>query len=560
VDQEREAVLKTFATECEEIFLATEAALVGLETRPDATDLVETIFRSMHTLKGNSFSLGFVEISELAHAVEDLLERVRAGAVAVTSDVVSLLLGALDALREVIPEAIAEGAAPGAREHAILAALRRAAAEGVAPEARSPARPAAPTGRERRGRPFGRRREDFENWSVRGHALRVDTRKLDRMLDLCGETAIALGRLRRALDPGAGLAREEVDDLYQQTERLHLALQEEVMRVRMVPIGPTFRQFVRGVRDLCAATGKRASLELVGEDVEVDVTVIERLREPLVHMVRNAVDHGIEPPEERGAAGKDPVGRITLRAFHDAGNVVVQVEDDGAGFRCERIAERARERGLLPASERSSSQELIGLAFQAGFSTAEKVSDLSGRGVGLDIVSRSVDQLHGSVQVANRPGAGATVTMRLPLTVAIIDGLSVGAGGESFVLPLDAVIECIDMPPALQSGAADRGVLDLRGDPLPYFRLADALRLPRQAGARENVVVVRHGERRAGIAVDSLDGESQTVIKPLGGLFQGVPGLSGSAVLASGRVALILDVPDLLRQVMGGGAQWVSGT
>ena len=559
VDQEREAVLKTFATECEESFLATESALVALETRPDDPELVETIFRAMHTLKGNAFSLGFVEVSELAHAVEDVLERIRGRQLAVTGTVVTLLLGALDALREVIPEAIAEGGAPGARGHPIIAELARAAFEGAA-SAREPApQPAKPSGRERRARPFGRRREDFESWSSRGHALRVDTRKLDRMLDLSGETAIALGRLRRALETQAGSAQSEIVDLYQHAERLHLSLQEEVMRVRMVAIGPTFRQFVRSVRDICAATGKLARLELHGEDVEVDVTVIEHLRDPLVHMLRNALDHGIETPEERRAAGKDPVGCITLRAFHDAGRVVVQVEDDGRGFACDRIAARAREQGLLEAPERSSSQELIQLAFQPGFSTAERVSDLSGRGVGLDVVSRSVELLHGSVQVTSRPQAGSTVTLRLPLTVAIIDGLGIGAGGESFVLPLDAVVECIDLPATLHTNAPARGVLDLRGDAVPYFRLSDALGLPRQAGVRGNVVVVRHEDRRAGIAVDSLEGESQTVIKPLGRLFQGVPGVSGSAILASGRVALILDVPDLLRQVMGGGAQWVSG-
>jgi two-component system chemotaxis sensor kinase CheA len=560
MDQERELVLKTFATECEESFLASEAALVELETRPDAEELVETIFRSMHTLKGNAFSLGFVEVSEMAHAVEDVLERIRARQLAVTSAVVSLLLRSLDALREVLPEAIAEGSAPGAREHPILAALRGTAASG---EARLPASaPAAPTpsGRERRARPFGRRREDFEGWSARGHALRVDTRKLDRMLDLCGETAIALGRLQRALELERSASRDEIADLYQQAERLQLSLQDEVMRVRMVAIGPTLRQFVRSVRDICAAAGKLARLELVGEDVEVDVTVIERLRDPLVHLVRNALDHGIEAPEVRRAAGKDPVGRLTLRAFHDAGSVVVEVEDDGAGFACDRIAERAREQGLLSAPERSSRQELIRLAFQPGFSTAEQASELSGRGVGLDVVSKNVETLHGSIQVSSRPQAGTTVSLRLPLTVAIIEGLGVGAGGESFVLPLDAVIECVDLPAPMRANAAAQGVLDLRGDPLPYFRLSDALGLPRQRGARENVVVVRHEAARAGIAVDLLEGERQTVIKPLGRLFQGVPGVSGSAVLASGRVALILDVPDLLRKVIGGESRWVSET
>jgi two-component system chemotaxis sensor kinase CheA len=552
VDPDREAVLKTFATECEESFLATENALVALEISPNSPELVETIFRAMHTLKGNAFSLGFSEVSELAHAVEDVLERIRAERLPVTSALVTLLLGALDVLREAIPEAIAEGgAAGGAAQRDMLAALRRAADEGAAPAARTPAAPPAqPSGKERRARPFGRRREDFEAWSSRSHALRVDTRKLDRMLDLSGEAGIALGHLRRALAQLGGPLRQEILDLHQQAERIQQALQEEVMRVRMVAIGPVFRQFVRIVRDVAGAAGKPARVELMGEDVEVDVTVVEHLRDPLIHMVRNAIDHGLEDGQRRREAGKDPVGRIVLRAFHDAGSVVVQVEDDGAGFSFERIAAKARERGLLAESEKGTSQELVRFVFQPGFSTAERVSDLSGRGVGLDVVARSVEMLHGSVQVSSRPGAGSTVTLRLPLTVAIIDGLGIGAGGESFVLPLDSVIECIDLPPKQRASDDAQGVLDLRGDPVPYFRLSDALGLPRTRGARENVVVVRHEEVRAGIAVDSLDGESQTVIKPLGRLFQSVPGISGSAVLASGRVALILDVPDLLRQVL----------
>jgi two-component system chemotaxis sensor kinase CheA len=332
-------------------------------------------------------------------------------------------------------------------------------------------------------------------------------------------------------------------------------LQQQVMNVRMRPIGPTFRHFVRVVRDVAVAAGKLARLELEGEDVEVDMGVIERLRDPLTHMVRNAVDHGLEPPDAREAAGKDRCGKVTLRARRDAGSIVVDVEDDGAGFSRERIALRARELGLAADPESLPTQELYRLIFEPGFSTAERVTALSGRGVGMDVVLRNVEALHGSVRISSRPGQGSGISLRLPQTLAIIEGLGVGVGGETFVLPLDDVIECVEMPVLQQGQQAGRGVFELRGDALPFVRLGDALGVPREAGARESVVVVRQEDSRAGIAVDRLYGQSQTVIKPLGGAFQGLPGIAGSAILGSGRVALILDVATLMRHTTDASAR-----
>jgi two-component system chemotaxis sensor kinase CheA len=285
--------------------------------------------------------------------------------------------------------------------------------------------------------------------------------------------------------------------------------------------------------------------------VEVDTRVIEHLRDPLTHMIRNAVDHGIEPPHARKARGKDPCGRVTLRACHEAGSIVIQVADDGAGLDRERIIERARSLGIVAEPEKLPDAEIYGLIFEAGFSTAETVTDLSGRGVGMDVVRRNVDALRGSVGIDSRQGEGTSITIRLPLTLAIIEGFGVGVGEETYVIPLEAVLECVELPAQEQIQSNGHGVIYLRGRALPYLRLRTLFALGDRAPFRENIVVVQHGGGQAGIAVDALYGASQAVIKPLGELFEGLPGIAGSTILGNGRVALILDVPSLLREAVG---------
>jgi two-component system chemotaxis sensor kinase CheA len=276
-------------------------------------------------------------------------------------------------------------------------------------------------------------------------------------------------------------------------------------------------------------------------------------------MIRNAVDHGIEPPHARKARGKDPCGRVTLRASHDAGSIVIQVADDGAGLDRKRIIERAMSLGIVAEPEKLPDAEIYGLIFEPGFSTAETVTDLSGRGVGMDVVRRNVDALRGSVAIDSRPGEGTTITIRLPLTLAIIEGFGVGVGDETYVIPLEAVLECVELPAQEQHQGNGHGVLYLRGRVLPYLRLRKLFALGDRAPSRENVVIVQHGDGQAGIAVDVLYGASQAVIKPLGELFEGLPGIAGSTILGNGRIALILDVPSLLRQAVGRQAQTTAG-
>lgn len=545
VDIDREAIVQTFLAETEENLTAVEENLVRLEAHPEDEEALGTVFRAAHTLKGNAASLGFAAVAEFAHAAEDLLERLRDRALPLTGGLVTLLLQAVDALRNLVPDAVAgiEGLRPDQE------ALRMRLLEASADDA-----PVGPLV-DRRGQdgPGDRRAAQA---SAERRTLRVDIDKLDRMLNLIGEIAIARGRLAVMLQDAAKRTWESVVEAHRESDRLSMDLQEQVMKVRMVPVGPTFRQYLRTVRDVATAHGKLARLVIEGEDVEVDMTVIEHLRDPLTHMIRNAIDHGIESPDARRTRGKNPCGSITLKASHDSGNIVIEVADDGAGLSRERILERARSGGGAIEAEKLSDQEVYQLVFEPGFSTAETVTDLSGRGVGMDVVRRNIDALRGSVGIDSREGEGARITIRLPLTLAIIEGFAVGVGDETYVVPLDAVVECIEMPieEKEKRNSHGSGVISLHGEALPYLRLRQVFALGDIAPPREHIIVVRHLGGCAGLTVDTLLGERQTVIKPLGRLFQGLPGVSGSTILGNGRVALILDVPVLLREALRQGS------
>lgn len=545
-DEDRKAVMKTFLVEAEERLFEMEESLVELENRPDDEELIQKIFRGAHTLKGNASCLGFARVSEFAHAMEDVLQRFRNRTLAVNDGLVTLLLRGVDVLRQMVPNAAA-GLDQLSREHADLQ-RRLIDTSPLKAQAEPPPIPSE----DARNRSFGRRQEDAREWVERTSTLRIDIGKLDRMLNLTGEIAIVQGRLKQLLHAFAGRAGETVLEIHREADRLFMDLQELILKVRMIPVGPLFRQYIRTVRDVARAHGKSVRLLIEGEDVEVDTTVVEYLKDPITHMIRNALDHGIEPPDLRKARGKDSTGCVTLRAFHEAGNIVIQVEDDGAGVDGRRVVATARAKGLLAENQPCSDREAYRFIFEPGFSTAETVTDLSGRGVGMDVVRRHVDALRGSVGIESRPNLGSTVTIRLPLTLAIIDGFAVGVGGETYIIPLDAVVECLDLPSPLR-GAGPVGTMNLRGRAVPYLRLHDAFSTSGVPASRENVVVVRYHGGQAGLVVDALFGERQAVIKPLGGLFRAVPGVSGATILGDGRVALIVDVPSILQRVLNAG-------
>lgn len=554
MDFDRERVVAAFLAESEEGLERTEQHLIAAETDPGNLELLDEMFRVAHTIKGNASALEFPELAGFAHAMEDLLEALRRHELAISREVISLLLQGIDALRALVPAA-AEGNDRLSPSHQELKKALASHASGLGSNAQASAlnsdqvsSPAAASPAAVPGSvPLG----------ARNRTLRVDTDKLDHMLNRTGEIAIAQGRLRRMIEDLQTIAGRKLLEVHREIEGLQKNLQEQVMGVRLVSVGPLFQQFARSVRDISQSHNKLARLQIVGADVEVDTRVLEHLKDPLLHMIRNAVDHGIEPPEVRRSKGKAPSGSLTLTAFHQAGNILIQLSDDGAGFNRQRILAKARALDLLPEGERVSDQELFNLVFKAGFTTADSVTDLSGRGVGMDVVRRNIELLRGKIEIQSSEGQGTTITIRLPLTLAIIDGFSVIANNETYVIPLEMISECVELP-SDQISDESVGVLSLRGEPLPYVRLREVFGKPDRLPHRENVVVVHRDGGYAGIAVESLLGECQAIIKPLNRIFRDVPGVSGSTLLDNGRVALILDVSTLLRDVILEQAQTVN--
>jgi two-component system, chemotaxis family, sensor kinase CheA len=323
-------------------------------------------------------------------------------------------------------------------------------------------------------------------------------------------------------------------------------VRDTALQLRMVRIGSTFNRFQRVVHDLSREMGKDIGLVVSGEDTELDKTLVEKLADPLTHMVRNAIDHGIETPTQRLAAGKPTRGTVTLNAYHDSGNVVIEVSDDGIGLNRKKILDKAIERGIVPADAKMSDREVFELIFEPGFSTAEHVTSLSGRGVGMDVVRRNIGALRGSIVIDSKPGIGTRMTVRLPLTLAIIDGFMVALDDSVFVIPLEMVDECIEF-----NDKAGQDYTNLRGNVLPLIRLHEFFAIGSQRAKRQSVVVIKHAGLRAGLVVDNLLGEFQTVVKPLSPVFSRVRCISGSTILGSGDVALIIDVPALFNSICG---------
>jgi len=373
-------------------------------------------------------------------------------------------------------------------------------------------------------------------------SIRVDADKLDRLINLVGELIIA----GASIDLIARRTRNvELQECNATLSELVEQVRDSALQLRMVKIGATFSRLKRVVHDVARELGKDIELQISGEDTELDKTVVEKIGDPLMHLVRNAMDHGIGAPDVRAARGKPAQGTIALNAYHDAGNIVIQVSDDGSGLNREKILAEAIERGLIEAGKSLSDAEVFDLIFEPGFSTAEQVTNLSGRGVGMDVVKRNITALRGSVGIASQAGQGTTVTVRLPLTLAIINGFQVGVGDTVFVVPLDMIEECVRF-----SSDNDQEYTDLHGQVLPLIRLHALFEVEGAVGPRQSIVVIKHAGKRTGLVVDALLGEFQTVIKPLSRIFSQLKCISGSSILGSGEVALILDAPALVQQVV----------
>jgi two-component system chemotaxis sensor kinase CheA len=427
-------------------------------------------------------------------------------------------------------------------------------APAAAPPSAQTTRPEArEAGADRRGPGAGRRADE-------SRFIKVRADKLDHLIDLIGELVIAgSGAQMVANAEGSSSfleATQRVADLVQATR-------DGALSLRMVPVGETFSRFNRVVRDTSKLLGKDIELVVTGGDTELDKSMVELIGDPLMHLVRNSLDHGIETPDERAAAGKPRTGRLGLNAYHEAGSIVIEVSDNGRGLGRERIVKKAVERGLLAEGAVLSDPEVWQLIFAPGFSTADAVTDISGRGVGMDVVKRNIEALRGQISLASTAGQGTTTQIRLPLTLAMIDGFLTLVSGVHYVLPLAVVSECIDLPrECREQPERTCGTFDLRGEVLPYLDLARFYGASHasphgaaaKAGTRRSLVVVREGTVRIGLVVDRLLGEHQTVIKPLAGIFKPLEALAGSTILGSGEVALVLDMQGLVAAATRPGA------
>jgi two-component system chemotaxis sensor kinase CheA len=378
--------------------------------------------------------------------------------------------------------------------------------------------------------------------TVESRSIRVDADKLDQLINLVGELIIAGASVNVIAQ------KAHVTELQESISRLSMLVEDvrdSALQLRMVKIGATFNRFQRVVHDVSRELGKEVQLSISGEDTELDKTVVEKIGDPLMHLVRNSLDHGIESAELRSQRGKPAQGVLFLNAFHDGGEVVITVEDDGGGLKKEKILAKAVERGLIGPDQHLSDADIYALIFEPAFSTADAVTKISGRGVGMDVVKRNIAALRGTVAIASQEGVGTRVTVRLPLTLAIIDGFLVGVDKAVYVIPLDMIEECI-----AYSAVPGHDYTNLRGEVLPFVRIRELFSIPGKPARGESIVVLKHAGQLAGLVVDSLMGEFQTVIKPLGKMFAQSKCISGSTILGSGDVALILDVPQLVRHAM----------
>ncbi len=413
----------------------------------------------------------------------------------------------------------------------------------IEPEPDAPAKDLAPA-----ANPAQRNTSSGPKAAMAGSAsIRVSAEKLDQLVNLVGELVTVQARLSEA---AARFQDAEMLEVAEAVERLTGELRENSMSIRMLPLRTTFERFRRLVHDLGIELHKDVELAIEGADTELDKTVIDQLNDPLVHLIRNSMDHGIETPEARRSAGKDPKARIQLSALHSGAHVLIRVQDDGRGLDVEAVRARAVERGLIDGAARLSEAEIFSLILAPGFSTAREVTDVSGRGVGMDVVRRNVEALHGSIEIANQPGAGLTVTLRLPLTLAIIDGLLVRVGDAHFVLPLANSLECVELSRQDIENAHGNHLANVRGEIIPYIRLSEYFQMEMARGEREQIMVVETEYGRYGFVVDQVLGDHQTVIKNLGKVYRSVQVVSGATILGNGTVALIVDPHRLVQNVI----------
>ncbi|HEY3489975.1 MAG TPA: chemotaxis protein CheA [Candidatus Deferrimicrobiaceae bacterium] len=588
LDQDKE-LYTDFITESMEHLDSIEVKMVDLEAAPDDSETLNAIFRAFHTIKGVSGFLNLRDVNELAHRTETLLDMARRNELPVTGPVIDVIFEAIDGMKGMVRDvsekvsagaptrefigtdrivaritAVQEGredSAPGTRAASIPPRLGDVLVEqGKITQAEIDATLSGQAdGAERQ--PLGmllveekkispkdvaqaiRIQKNAAN-AIEAQDIRVNIHKLDGLVDMVGELVIAQSLVCNDPDVMSIDSQRFYRNL-SQLGRITSELQKISMSLRMVPIRATFQKMSRMVRDLAKKSGKEVTLLMEGEDTEIDRNMIEEIHDPLVHMIRNSVDHGVEKPDVRLAANKSACGTVTLRAFHHGGNVVIAVEDDGRGLDPEKILAKGQERGVVPAGASLSESEIFALLFEPGFSTAEKITDISGRGVGLDVVKRNVEKLRGTIETRSLLGQGSTFQMKFPLTLAIIDGIVVRVGEQRYILPTNSIVEALRPPREDYLTVEQRAeIIRVREELLPLIRLHRLFSIPE--GIQDPcdglvVVIESEGQKRA-VLVDELLGKQEVVIKTLGGGMANVRGISGGAIMGDGRVGLILDV------------------
>ncbi len=547
---------REFITESRDCLSGSESALLALESNPEDGEAINTVFRAFHTIKGTSAFLGLKDVSEFAHRAESLLSRVRDRALAYSRECADLALRSADMLRELldtVEQALDGGSLtrPDGYEaladelHAIeISGTMAVRVESAAPPALAlvasgaPTEPAAPAAA---AKASPRKSEQAEQ------SVRVRTDRLDRLIDMVGELVIAQAMISQD-DNVLSQGRHDLQKKVTHAGKIVRELQDLSMSMRMVPLRSTFQKLARLVRDLAYKNGKQVEFVTDGEDTEIDRNMVDIIGDPLVHMVRNALDHGLEPPDARAAAGKSRTGTVRLAAYHAGGNVIVELQDDGRGLNRDKIVQKAIEKGLIESDKGMDDRAIYNLIFAPGFSTADRITDVSGRGVGMDVVKRNVEALHGRVEITSEFGRGTTFSVRLPLTLAITDGMLVQVGAERYIVPtINILMSFRPARDSLFTIAGQGEVVMLRGEVMPIVRIHRIFGVPRASEDPVSalLMIVADGERRCALLVDELLGQHQVVAKPLGDGIGQVPGLAGGAILGDGKVGLILDVTQL---------------
>jgi two-component system chemotaxis sensor kinase CheA len=550
-DKEMSEILETFIVESNEILETMGRDLLEFERRPLDMDLLNSIFRASHTLKGTSSFLGFTQMADLTHLMEDLLNKLRKAEMQANDDIVDALFEAFDTVKALLLRIESRNTQP-VDLSTVLERLD-GCIRGMTNRGADPSEPAVQRSDTTE---MTQNAAGFTQQKLADSTIRVEVSRLDELMNLVGELVLARNRLIQhtqilAQDRSGVLFSKEIQESGIAVDFITTELQRAVMKTRMVPVAKVFNKLPRLVRELSKETHKDVELQVYGKETELDKSIIDALNDPLLHIIRNAIDHGIEAAEERAKERKPVRGTIVVNAEHEGNHIVLSIEDDGKGMDSEELKQKAVEKGLLTEAEARelSKRDALNLIFAPGFSTAKTVTSISGRGVGMDIVRANVAKLKGIIEIDSEPGRGTIFTLKLPLTLAIIQGLIVNSGGELFAIPLGSVLEVVRVSADEIETINGGEVIRLRDSVLPLGRIATTLNLKGTSGSSGwmYIVVVGWSDQRLGIIVDSLQGQREIVIKPLGDYLENTPAIAGSTILGDGKIVLIIDIGKFMR-------------